>query len=161
MEMPCMPPSLTEAEASSMVSLLRTVSYILLLRVESSTPCRRKSLYFFCRRAQEGQNRAAGDARSPQLLSTLLTLVILMRIFSWYTWSCWSMRSVSQVPSRFMVAVYHCWNTNTQLSPARHTPTGSKTNPEMQQMYMNTILMQLLCCHSSVVSQPWCVKNLC
>lgn len=47
--MPCMPPSLTEAVASSTVSLLRTVSYILLFRVESSTPCRRKSRYFFCR----------------------------------------------------------------------------------------------------------------
>ncbi|KAF3856246.1 hypothetical protein F7725_016969 [Dissostichus mawsoni] len=38
MEMPCMPPSLTEAVASSSVSLLRTVSYILLFRVESRTP---------------------------------------------------------------------------------------------------------------------------
>lgn len=42
-----MPPSLTEAVASSKVSLLRTVSYILLLRVESRTPCSRKSRYFF------------------------------------------------------------------------------------------------------------------
>lgn len=45
-----MPPSLTEAAASSMVSLLRTVSYILLFRVESRTPCRRKSRYFFCKK---------------------------------------------------------------------------------------------------------------
>lgn len=42
-----MPPSLTEAVASSKVSRFLTVSYILLFKVESSTPCRRKSRYFF------------------------------------------------------------------------------------------------------------------
>lgn len=47
MEMPCIPPSLTDAVASSNISLFFTVSYILLFRVESRTPCRRKSRYFF------------------------------------------------------------------------------------------------------------------
>lgn len=50
-----MPPSLTEAVASSRVSLLRTVSYILLFRVESRTPCSRKSRYFFCAWGGGGQ----------------------------------------------------------------------------------------------------------
>lgn len=59
------------------------------------------------------------------------TFTILMRILSWYTWSCWSIRSVSQVPSRFMVAVYHCCNAHKHsvLQQHTHTHPHPQTNP--------------------------------
>ncbi len=54
--------------------------------------------------------------------AVVFTFTILMRIFSWYTCNCRSIRSVSQVPRRFIELVYHCWNTNTLFSSKdRHT----------------------------------------
>lgn len=61
------------------------------------------------------------------------TFTILMRILSWYTWSCWSIRSVSQVPSRFMVAVYHCCNAHKHSVLQQHTHTSTPTNEPMQE----------------------------
>lgn len=47
-----------------------------------------------------------------------LTLTILMSIFSWQTCSCRSMRSVSHVPIRFMLLVYHCCNKEAEKQSA-------------------------------------------
>lgn len=84
-----MPPSLTEAVASSTVSLLRTVSYILLFRVESRTPCRRKSRYFFCRRTEKHQHSmdTVGLVQEPLVKTDWFLTVTFKRICGVYQFS--------------------------------------------------------------------------